>query len=621
MDDTIITPTSRPILHSNNHNGGSICNQQNIQLLTHPRIVSATPPRSQHSASYARSRSGISCMDIDRGRDEDTNSPPRYLLVGSGGGDCSIALYDLSYFGSDQYLYQQSSSSKSSLSSQTNYSQWHNQHQTTTSAVTHRPIARSVRHNSTASDTEENASGVPSGHRHPILGVHWYPGDVYGSFVSASISGEILVWDARGFIPVFATYTHVYSGLPSEDDVSKSVAPLQCMDLPKTPEGCPHGCALLALGLAGGDGRGVIQLCDAFRGGSATHELIGHGTSGGGVNTITWDPQHPFRLASGGDDGTVRLWDVRKAGSAACLGVLDRENGPGSDVTRNDNIISPFKKQRARMSTGISRMDGIESHGSPVSALAFAPGGEDLVSSGADGSLCLWDLRPNSCYLSSTAASQAAVFGGRLIPTHYSGVVSNNTLMGSRKRSIHSSIAKRLSPKTKSVLAVIQPGSRNTAMVLSASNASSKQRKNQIIGHSLFGLNSSGSASVSLTGHLDDVTCLVPIVGNWDNRGANSSDTTSQVKFFSGGKDGMVLSWGVPVRFGNVNRDESDQEKEYNGYDEGHSITAILKRQCNHRRHQRNRRFQEGNVSGRHYFGVQETLSENNLPLHDVDNW
>jgi WD40 repeat protein len=60
---------------------------------------------------------------------------------------------------------------------------------------------------------------------------------------------------------------------------------------------------------------------------------------------ITWDPQHPFRLASGGDDGTVRLWDVRKAGSAACLGVLDRENGPGSDVTRNDNNgVDAFKK-------------------------------------------------------------------------------------------------------------------------------------------------------------------------------------------------------------------------------------------------------------------------------------
>jgi WD40 repeat protein len=58
---------------------------------------------------------------------------------------------------------------------------------------------------------------------------------------------------------------------------------------------------------------------------------------------ITWDPQHPFRLASGEDDGTVRLWDVRKAGSAACLGVLDRENGPGSDVTRNDNNVNVFK--------------------------------------------------------------------------------------------------------------------------------------------------------------------------------------------------------------------------------------------------------------------------------------
>mmetsp|Transcript_5597 Transcript_5597/g.12183 ORF Transcript_5597/g.12183 Transcript_5597/m.12183 type:complete len:137 (-) Transcript_5597:404-814(-) len=106
--------------------------------------------------------------------------------------------------------------------------------------------------------------------------------------------------------------------------------------------------ALLALGLGSNaaGGRGVVQLCDAFRGGSATHELIGHGAAaggggsdigmssaeggGGGVNALAWDPSHPFRLASASDNDTVQLWDICKAGSAAYLGVLNREKEVGS---------------------------------------------------------------------------------------------------------------------------------------------------------------------------------------------------------------------------------------------------------------------------------------------------
>ncbi|KAL7448447.1 hypothetical protein ACHAWC_000631, partial [Mediolabrus comicus] len=266
--------------NSNNHHAFHSNHYSYLQLLPHPRIVGAI------LSSSRRFTTGISCMDLDRGYDPNNSStatsPPRYLLVGSGGGDCSIALYDLSYFGSDQYLNQSQQKQQQQ--------QYRLQPKSSIASVTHRPIARSLH--------------------------------VCGSFVSASISGEILIWDAQNFVPVFATYTHVYSGLSlsafgtDTSDDNKSVAPLNCMDLPKSPDACPHGCALLALGLGGGDGRGVIQLCDAFRGGSATHELVGHS---GGVNGLMWDPTHPFRLASAGEDCTVRLWDIRKAGASACL--------------------------------------------------------------------------------------------------------------------------------------------------------------------------------------------------------------------------------------------------------------------------------------------------------------
>jgi len=80
------------------------------------------------------------------------------------------------------------------------------------------------------------------------------------------------------------------------------------------------------------------------RGESATHGLIGPGATGGcgsdigmssaegggGVNALAWDPSHPFRLASASDNDTVQLWDICKAGSAAYLGVLNREKEVGS---------------------------------------------------------------------------------------------------------------------------------------------------------------------------------------------------------------------------------------------------------------------------------------------------
>jgi hypothetical protein len=114
-------------------------------------------------------RGGISCMDLDRGGDD--GGTPRYLLVGSGGYDRSIALYDISYYGSDMHLHRGRDSSTTSSS------------HASSAATTHRPIARSIGHRQSAGEQRDGgggaaASDVPSGHRHPVLGVHWYPGEL-----------------------------------------------------------------------------------------------------------------------------------------------------------------------------------------------------------------------------------------------------------------------------------------------------------------------------------------------------------------------------------------------------------------------------------------------------------
>ena len=607
--------------HNNNHTDHSC-----LQLLPQPRIVGAN--NNTLSRFSSNTSGGISCMDLDKGNDPNNSStstsPPRYLLVGCGGSDCTICLYDLSYFGSDQCLNNSQSQNHHHQQQQQqhngyNTQQHRQQPKSTIASVTHRPIAQSIRHSNNTAPAD--ISGVPNGHRQPILNVKWYPADVKGSFVSASISGEILIWDAHQFVPVFATHTHVYSGPSSssisaalDEDVNKSVAPLKCMDLPKTPEACPHGSALLALGLGGGDGRGVIHLCDVFRGGSATHELLGHG---GGVNGLEWDPQHPFRLASAGEDCTVRLWDIRKAGASACLGILDREKGIyGDDIAGKMTLVQPSAKKRRlgvqqqHHINDLSRFQGVESHGVPVSSVAFTPSGDELVSAGIDGKIFHWDLRPASSFDSPEAALRsklrhganhaagmdpAVSCSGRLYPTLFNGISHINTL-GSSKRSSYR--------RNKTVLSISQTGSRDTTMLFASTT--SAYRDSKISGFSLY----NGTENLVLDGHLGDVTCIIP-VSNWDNRCVGCCDDTGyDVKLLTGGKDGVVLSWGAPVSGGNGNGNE------HGGDDEGgeDDVVSILRRQ----RQQRSR-WTNSRVQGRD--SDYTTSQAEGFVTQDVDSW
>ena len=161
-----------------------------MRLLPHPKIVG--PAAQRHTAHLSSCRTaGVSCMDIDGGDDGTLGgSPPRYLLAGSGGGDCSVSLYDLSHFGSEGHLYRESRRRRPGQSGR----------RTADMSATHRPVARSIRHAVDPASTNgggEGASaeaigGVPSGHRQPLLGVHlawrhWRPGTVYRHKSSSGI--------------------------------------------------------------------------------------------------------------------------------------------------------------------------------------------------------------------------------------------------------------------------------------------------------------------------------------------------------------------------------------------------------------------------------------------------
>ena len=240
------------------------------------------------------------------------------------------------------------------------------------------------------------------------------------------------------------------------------------------------------------------------------------------VNTTMnrkWSSNNPHIVASGSRDSTVRIWDIRKSGSRACVTVLDREQassfsstkvGYASDYshlrqeptfTRNKPMNGrSYKKQRRHVVSEVApnnydciQHQGFRSHrAGHVSGLAFFSSGHYLCSvSGLDGELLLWDLR-SGCLLPSKFVSPGNLSAG--------------------------------SPKQRRT-ALIGEGSGYT----DSSNNSSTiwvSRKGVIHGFSMEG----GTPKQTLKGHLSNITSLVAMKPDG--------------KLLSGGADGMILAWG-----------------------------------------------------------------------------
>ena len=98
-----------------------------------------------------------------------------------------------------------------------------------------------------------------------------------------------------------------------------------------------------------------LQLFDAASG-AFVQSLRGHRDS---VWSVRWSPRCPFLLFSGGRDGTLRIWDVRRAGP---LLALDAGGGCG------------------------------RAHEGPITAVEPSADGLHLLSSGGDGRMRLWDV-------------------------------------------------------------------------------------------------------------------------------------------------------------------------------------------------------------------------------------
>ncbi|KAJ2908260.1 hypothetical protein GGI21_003063 [Coemansia aciculifera] len=125
---------------------------------------------------------------------------------------------------------------------------------------------------------------------------------------------------------------------------------------------CMSSTGAHALIAAAADASAYIRLCD-LRTGSFAQSLLAHDSSG--CMAAAWSPVRPFVMASGGIDGTLKLWDIRRADSQLC-------SFGGGDT---------------------------KAHDGSVSSLLFTGDGTRIVTlESSRPSICVWDVaRPNDC--------------------------------------------------------------------------------------------------------------------------------------------------------------------------------------------------------------------------------
>ncbi|KAI0016198.1 WD40-repeat-containing domain protein [Xylariomycetidae sp. FL0641] len=132
----------------------------------------------------------------------------------------------------------------------------------------------------------------------------------------------------------------------------------------------------------------AVRLVD-LRSGANVQSLAGHT---GAVLATSWSPRHEHVLASGSVDGTVKIWDVRRA--SALLGMLDHEDSLG---LYHNGLLSQDGKVRVRASA--------KAHSAPVNGLTWTDDGNYIVSAGHDRRIRVWDAATGKNTLASFGPS------------------------------------------------------------------------------------------------------------------------------------------------------------------------------------------------------------------------
>ncbi|XP_010540400.1 PREDICTED: DNA excision repair protein ERCC-8 isoform X2 [Tarenaya hassleriana] len=132
-----------------------------------------------------------------------------------------------------------------------------------------------------------------NGHKYAVSSAIWYPIDT-GLFVTGSYDHYVKVWDTNTAQAVvdFKMPGKVYKTAMSSLAMSHTL-------------------------IAAGTEDVQVRLCDIASGAFA-HTLSGHRD---GVMSVEWSTSSEWVLFTGGRDGAIRFWDIRRAG---CFRVLDQ---------------------------------------------------------------------------------------------------------------------------------------------------------------------------------------------------------------------------------------------------------------------------------------------------------
>jgi WD40 repeat protein len=157
--------------------------------------------------------------------------------------------------------------------------------------------------------------------------------------------------------------------------------------------------------LASGSDDNTVKLWDV-KAGRLIDTLEGHRW---GVTSVAFSPDGSI-LASGGGDITVKLWDVKDSKLIATLeghkddvrSVAFSRDGAMLASGSMDNTVKLWDVKNRKL---IATLDG---HTGGVNSVAFSPEGLMLASGSSDGTILLWDMTPY------TTASKAMEPQGKL---------------------------------------------------------------------------------------------------------------------------------------------------------------------------------------------------------------
>ncbi|DAZ98749.1 TPA: hypothetical protein N0F65_003805 [Lagenidium giganteum] len=327
-----------------------------------------------------------------------------------------------------------------------------------------------------------------------LTAVDWYPVDA-GILVSSSFDGTVKIWDANTFETVsdFALGSKVFHAKFS-------------------PVAATH--SLIAATTA----KGEVRLCDMATEGSL-HSLLGHQDE---VWTLAWSPENEFHLSTGSRNGEIRMWDIRRSGSTACLLCLNHSGKavvPGrAAIDTNPTLLKvstklggPSTKRRrldrdeAKAKTKVKRNDphlaasvsSVVAHHAPVNALAYTPDGRFLLSSGLDHRMRLWHGKT-----------------GEHLFVHYDET----------KNHVHGRAMQ---------MAVVQEGrsARDSSIVFHPNG-----KDGQLASYPVFG-SDTGKPLTHFTAHYQQISSCVY--------------RKSHRELYTGGEDGLIMRWTpTPVRIG-----------------------------------------------------------------------